>query len=69
MNVNCPFCPTVERLTQRVTPRASPWLPIVLIVVVLGSAMLASVLIPDSRGFSTRDFAPREPVVYRGKLL
>ena len=64
MNVNCPFCPTVDRLARRVTPRASPWLPIILIVLVLGAATLASAFTPD-----TRDFAPREPVAYRGKLL
>ena len=62
--MNCPFCPAVDRLTRRVAPRASPWLPVVLIVVVLGAAALASSLAPD-----TRDFAMRKPVVHRGQVL
>ena len=62
--MNCPFCPTVDRLARRVTPRASPWLPVALIVVVLGAATLASALTPD-----TRDLAMRKPVVHRGQVL
>lgn len=54
--MNCPFCPAVDRLTHRVPQRASVWLPIALIVVVLGAAALASALTPD-----TRDFAMRRP--------
>ena len=62
--MNCPFCPTVDRFSDRVTPRASAWPPIALIVVVLGAATLASALTPD-----TRDFAAREPITARGHAL
>ena len=64
MNMNCIFCPDADRLEERVPRHASPWIPIVLIAVVLGAAILASVLTPPSH-----DFAMRKPVVFRGQLL
>jgi hypothetical protein len=62
--MNCPFCPAVDRFAHRVPPRASAWLPIVLIVVVLAAATLASALTPEAR-----DFTVRQPAPSHGRVL
>ena len=62
--MSCPSCPTADRLTHRASPRASAWLPVALIVAVLGAATLASALTPD-----TRDLAARKPIAVRGQAL
>ena len=62
--MNCPFCPDLDRIAERVPPRATAWLPVVLIVVVLGAAALASALGPEAR-----DFSMRQPVPAHGRLL
>ncbi len=47
--MDCPFCPTCNEYVQPPRPRVSLWMPIALIVAVLGAASFASAFAPDAR--------------------
>ncbi len=52
--MDCPFCPDCRHYAERPRSRLSLWVPVALIVAVLGAASLASALTPDTRDVSQR---------------
>ncbi len=63
--MDIPFCPSCHETHSPRRQRLPLWVPVAIIVAVLGSATLAAALAPAD----TRDFAARHASVPLGKAL